>query len=1073
MFEIFSLGDTQTFAEVLNGVAMMFSNSPILKGHGPLQLGFGAFLGAMVLFTVMLYRAVFENRFEWKTLLLPLVFYIILTVPKTSVVISDIYNVEAPKRVDNVPIGLAIPASVISGISSVLTQYIEKAFYILPADNITRPSTQLTQDGFLTPLQVMNAIRYDNLNTDHPLLQQAFNILYATCIVGNDLWSPDEYGRSKDAAGYFQSVLNSTERVVSFTVSQGGEGSVQTMNCSDAGSYVNEAMSVHLSGKTTDPTGLLGSNFKKTSFSEKMSRAMAVNNSYGKLKGPTGTIKYTDTHVASLVSSITGMTVSDSRAFMMNVLFDPMVRTATKCTSDFSLDQISKCTTWISTLEQWKDRSAASGTSFLKKMKNGQNMMVLVGFMLFPFMVFMIMLQGMSSKKMVAGYIAFMVSNYLWLPMAAIINFYGQYTFQDAIYMIKIANPDGFFTINQAPHLYDVVTTKLSVANNAMGMVPVFCSMLFGGMMWAVNSFSKAINPADNGYDAKVNSKTIMNSAPLNSHSSITNKDGFGATTILGVGSSDVNVSTMVSAARSKSSEIDDQIALKLSRLDQLSARSTDSIVNSLSNSGGHRHSDETGREQLASYSDSASKSDQKLLDGKVHSEQNVHNSDTLAVKAEKSSNTRLEGDLELAANAKTKLGSKDEDQKKDKNKTQAAVGISTSIDNTVLNVGGVKVNRSVVNDLTENPTFNSTVKDTNGLRGGTFNNKEQVTTENILSKIRNSKDANFKATALNEIIQSNQSNAYTAAEKREAAQLTSEVRGLSAQKSESIQWVMANGISDSDLVGRTNVLAPNSKLVNQALDKTDALGRETVTNWDQLKADAEKILRQGGNSVPEALERASIFVAARHSGNADVMLSGLDAISPNSAVVDTFRERGTISNLLSADEKIKEEKSHLSTIPREINNVEALKQAQRKHGGSIDEAESLLNQVEKAVAKSTDLTGQAFDSVAHVDVFQTSINKDEKLAIINKEYKTLSAELSSQAPAVIDEKGKLITPKMESFRDYSTEYDRQLAVAQKDGNNEEIIRLIDERQQLKLMNNDAVNKAVSAFGETVGVDKK
>jgi hypothetical protein len=35
----------------------------------------------------------------------------------------------------------------------------------------------------------------------------------------------------------------------------------------------------------------------------------------------------------------------------------------------------------------------------------------------------MIMLQGMASKKMVAGYVAFMVSNYLWLPMAAIINF--------------------------------------------------------------------------------------------------------------------------------------------------------------------------------------------------------------------------------------------------------------------------------------------------------------------------------------------------------------------------------------------------------------------------------------------------------------------------------------------------------------------------------------------------------------------------------------------------------------------------------------------------------------------------
>lgn len=314
MFEIFSLGDTQTFAEVLNGVAMMFSNSPILKGNGPLQIGFGAFLGAMVLLCVMIYKAVFENRFELKTLLVPLVFYIILTVPKTTVVISDVYNIESPKVVDNVPIGLAIPASVISGITTVMTRYIEKAFYVLPMDNVVRSPTQLTQDGFLTPLQVLNAIRYDNLNTDHPLLQQAFNKIYAKCIVGNDQWNPEEYTRTKDAAAYFQSVLNSTERMVSFTVSQAGQGSVQTMSCSDAGSYVNEAIEVHLKGKSADPTGLLGSNFKKTSFTEKMARAMAVNNTFGKLKGPTGTIKYTDAEVAGMLSSITGMSVADSRS---------------------------------------------------------------------------------------------------------------------------------------------------------------------------------------------------------------------------------------------------------------------------------------------------------------------------------------------------------------------------------------------------------------------------------------------------------------------------------------------------------------------------------------------------------------------------------------------------------------------------------------------------------------------------------------------------------------------------------------------------------------------------------------
>lgn len=1059
MFEIFSLGDTQTFAEVLNGVAMMFSNSPILKGNGPLQIGFGAFLGAMVLLCVMIYKAVFENRFELKTLLVPLVFYIILTVPKTTVVISDVYNIESPKVVDNVPIGLAIPASVISGITTVMTQYIEKAFYVLPMDNVVRSPTQLTQDGFLTPLQVLNAIRYDNLNTDHPLLQQAFNKIYAKCIVGNDQWNPEEYTRTKDAAAYFQSVLNSTERMVSFTVSQAGQGSVQTMSCSDAGSYVNEAIEVHLKGKSADPTGLLGSNFKKTSFTEKMARAMAVNNTFGKLKGPTGTIKYTDAEVAGMLSSITGMSVADSRSFMMNVLFDPMVRTASNCTSEFSLDQISKCSAWVSTLEQWKDRSAASGSSFLKKMKDGQNVMVLVGFMLFPFMVFMIMLQGMASKKMVAGYVAFMVSNYLWLPMAAIINFYGQYQFQDAIYLLKLTNPEALFTINQAPALYDVVTTKLSVANNAMGMVPIFCSMLFGGMMWGVSSFSKAINPADGGYDAKLNSKTIMSSAPLNSHSSITNKDGFGATTIQGVGSTDLKVMSTVSAARSKAAEYDDQISQKLSRLEQLSARSSDSIGNSLGNTQGHRSSTETGQENLASYNDSTGATDKKLLDGSTHNDRNVNASDEESVKTEKSANSVIKGDLTLAAKVKTGFG--------DNDKAKAAAGISTGVDVNSVNSSAVQGKRNVINDLTERPTFDSTVSDESGIKGGEFKSNEGVTTENLISRIKNSKDANFKATAFNEIIQKDQSNSFTVAEKREAAQLASEVQSLSHQKSETLQWVISNTLTDSDISGRTNVLAPNSKVVNAALDRTDELGRNTVANWDQLKQDAEKILRLGGQSTPEALERVSIYLAARQSGNADVMLSALDAVAPTTTVVDTFRERGTLSNLGSIDARIEKDEAKLDAASATID-ADKIAKAKAKYGTTINEAEGLITDTGEKVKKSIDLTGQEFDPVRNVNVSQISIDKQQKIDVINKEYGNVSTAIASNAPAITDASGKIITPTIEAYTAHSTEYDRQLTKAQMDGNNEEVIRLINEKQQLELGNSGVVDAATQKFENKV-----
>lgn len=1059
MFEIFSLGDTQTFAEVLNGVAMMFSNSPILKGNGPLQLGFGAFLGAMILFMIMIYKAVFENRFELKTLLIPLILYMILTVPKTSVMITDVYNVENPKVVDNIPIGLAVPASVISGIATTMTRYLEKVLVVIPSDNLSGSSTQLTQDGFLTPLQVLNAIRYDNLNTDHPLLQQAFNQIYARCIVANDQWNPEQYTRSKDAAAYFQSVLNTTERQVSFTVSQAGQGNVVTMSCSDAGSYVAKAMEVHVKGENADPTGLLGSNFKKTSLSEKLARAMAVHNNAGKNKGLTGTIKYSDTEIATMIGSVAGMSVSDSRSFMMNVLFDPMVRTASRCTSEFSLDQISKCAAWVSTVEQWKDRSAASGTSFLKKMRDGQNVMVLVGFMLFPFMVFMIMLQGMASKKIVGGYVAFMLSNYLWLPIAAIINFYGQYQFHEAIYQLKLTNPEGLFTINQAPQMYDVLTTKLAVANNAMGMVPIFCSMLFGGMMWGMSSFSKAINPSDGGYDAQLNSKTIMSSAPLNSHSNMTSKDGFGATTLQGVGSTDVKSMNTISAARSRASEYDDQINQKLSRLEQLSSRTSDSLGNTVSNAQGHRSSTETGKEQVATYNDTNGDTNKRLLDGSTTSEKDVNSSDSQTVKSEKSGNTEIKGDGTLAGKAKRGFG-KDHEAK-------LAAGISASIDSNSVNSSAVKGDRAVINSLTEKPTFDNTVGKESGIRGGEFKSNEGVTTENVIQKIKSSKDANFKAAAFNEIIQQDKSNNYTAAEKREAAQLASEVRGLSSQKSETLQWVLSNTITDSDISGRTNVLAPNSKVVNAALDQTDEIGRANVQNWDQLKQDAEKILRLGGQHVPESIDRISIYLAARHSGNSDVMLSALDAVAPTTTVVDTFRERGTLSNLGSIDSRIQKQEAHIENV-NAIIDVAAISRAKEKYGTSINEADDLIKDTGKLVEKSNDLTGKEFDPVKTVNVYQISIDKQQKINIINKEYGDVSTEIASNAPVIRDASGKLITPTITPYTANSTEYDRQLTTAQMNGNNEEVIRLINEKQLLEMGQSGAVDEASKNFDKKI-----
>ncbi len=399
--------------------------------------------------------------------------------------------------------------------------------------------------------------------------------------------------------------------------------------------------------------------------------------------------------------------------------------------------------------------------------------------------------------------------------------------------------------------------------------------------------------------------------------------------------------------------------------------------------------------------------------------------------------------------------------------KSKLAAGISAGVDSNVINSSAVKGDRAVINSLTEKPTFDNTVSNESGIRGGEFKTSEGVTTENIIQKIKSSKDADFKATALNEIIQQDNSNTFTAAEKREAAQLASEVRSLSNQKSESLQWVLSNTITDSDISGRTNVLAPNSKVVNAALDQTDELGRANVKNWDELKQDAEKILRLGGQSTPEALDRVSIYLAARQSGNSEVMLSALDAVAPTTTVVDTFRERGTLSNLGSIDSKIEKQEAHLDKVSASID-ADTIAKAKEKYGTSINEADDLIKDTGKLVKKSNDLTGQEFDPVKQVDVNQISIDKQQKLNVINKEYGDVSAEIASNAPVIRDASGKLITPNITPYTENSTEYDRQLTTAQMEGNNEEIIRLINDKQLLEMGQNGTVDEAIKGFDKNI-----
>lgn len=988
MFDIYTLGDTQTTADVLNSVAMMFSSSPILKSNGSLGLGIGAFFGAILLFMIMIIKAVFEQKLDTKILIVPLILYIILTVPKTSVVVLDVYNVETPKKVDNIPIGLAMPISVMSGISAVLAKAVEKAIDVIP-NNLNSPPTRLTQDGFLTPLQVLNSIRYDNMNINHPLLQGAFNKVYETCLVDNSNWNGNSYFSSKDPLNYFLNSVKNDDTLVSIVVSQGGEAVDKTLTCSDAASYIKLAIDTHISGTGSDLTGLLGANFKKNSLTNQVAKSMAVNNGLGKLRNNSGYIRYSDEDIAQVLDGLIGTSSQQSRAFITSILFDPMVKTASNCLSEMSVGEMAKCTSWISTYEQWKDRSAASGTNFLKKMKDSQNLFTFIGFGLFPFMVFMIMLRGLSSIKMVGGYVAFLLSNYMWMPIAVIINYYGQYSFQDAVYQLSIINPDAFLTLSQAPQLYDALSTKLAIASNAMGMTPILTSMLFGGMMWGMSAFSKAINPTDGGYDASVNSKAITNSTPFKTSSSLILKDGFGATTLSGTGSLDVNAMQSVSFAKTKSKEIDDEISLKMSRLEEIAAKESTQYNTGVVNSTGHRSNSQDGDQVEAQNSRTESTANHTNQDG-------TSTTSSTAIKTNK-----LEVQSVQADNAMTRFGvaagGKIGKVFGDNGGSNAGVGVGINGSAIKAATGNLKVTGTYIDPTkTSEPTGKETTTKTTGIESVNYTESEKVSGSRLTGKIDNTQSNDFKAIKLNEAIQRSNSKSLTVADKQEASDLTREIQGLSYQKMAAVQQAMTNTVTDRDIGGLVNPLTPNSQQVMRSLEATDQLAREKIPNWDDLKQDAMKKLSYGGNIDEQVMQYQAIWLAARQSGNSDVMLSAIDALSPTGSFNDRFRENKTFEQIANAENKGREIENHITPHTKHIpKSIERLDKGISAANFDLNKLPNDIKNPEES--SSNGLIKQHIAPVIGFQVTIKDINKEQAHEKIAKKYDQDSSGIEPQ----------------------------------------------------------------------------
>lgn len=1059
-FEIYTLGDTQMYWDVLNGIAMIFSGSDLVSGTNGMNLSFGAFVGAMILLCVMIYKSVFERQFDIRSLLLPLTIYMVLTVPKATVVVNDIYNVEPVKMIDNVPLGLALPASAFSGFSFLLTQLLEQSLTVIPLTNGVGYLPKMTEEGFLTPLQVLNQVRYDDMNRAYPAFQQTITSLYNECVINNPSFSAQQYQQSTNSFDYILRTAQNSSGMVVINKNFAGETQQVAVGCSEASDSIRTTYMAYIDG-SADVFNMLNMSIQKNSFQDRLNKRLTTVNTYGKIKTVNGYNHYTPNQITDMVGNTIGITGDRARNFISSVTFDPLVKTAASCVEKFDSFNLSMCTGWISANEQWKQSAAMSGTSFIKNLKNGQNLLVLVGFLLFPIMVFMIMLKGMGSAKLIGGYICFMMSNFLWLPFATIINFYAQMQFQEAAYLLMSQDPDASLTLSQAPQLYDALSQKIAVASNALGMVPVLTTMLFGGMMWGMSAVANSMNPAEAGYNTKLNSKTIKDSAPLSSSSSVLNRDGYGGTTIQGVGNVSMKLENARSAAETQTRTITARQEQILSRMEAIADKGSNSISQGGSTASGHKHSDSSGELTVHSKGGGESKGF-TVSDTKDTGKNTVEDEKTQNVQLSRTSKTEYSGAIDGSVSGNLALGGSMKGLIKDsKVGAEASVGAKVEARTSATNV--LNVGESRVGENTPNETEKRSSSSQDNLRIGnstaTTNNGKEAT-----YSVSASSDYDYAASRLNEKIQNSRTGAISASEQKEAKSLLEEMQTLSKHKQQIYSSVLSNSVSDRDLAGMMNDLSPRSQQVKDGLDNLDRLGRDQVERWDELKNMGERNARLGGHHDQQMIERLGVFFAATHSNNSDVTVAAINAVSSvglssrfheNSSMYS--RLEGNYERITNANEQI----ANNGLTGREVNALDKAMNTDLSPERKAAIASAALGATAAAVGLSEKELKQAENNVV---VDYKDVHYDAEKKRIYGEFKTAqNIAINSTLPKIVDENGIPKKPEIQAPIDdkilKTTQIDDDLKDASKRGDRNAVVDILTKENEV-LTGVDARNQA-------------
>ncbi|WP_068637766.1 conjugal transfer protein TraG N-terminal domain-containing protein [Thauera butanivorans] len=466
-YEIFSYGNVDALAGLFNALAAAMNS--------------GTFMSAIALVVVVGFFAAFlafalapERMAGPKWLVSVVLIYLVLFVPKATVHVVDKTGYGPPGLIDNVPLGLAAQAGVVSSIGSTLTDLFETALTVLPGPAGLPAEMTFTNNGLMFGARMVERSRkmvFDDPRTRADVANYFRNCTFYDISQGfipasvfsssTDIWSL----AADTNPARFTGVTNLATNIV------------EPLNCPSA--YA--ALNLRIGSAVNSMLRRLGL---------EMNPALQLTGGAG-LPDAAALIRVTDQLPVAYARAMIGSAADSAASLVLQNAMINAVGDASKLASQAQNDPTAMLMhlARAQAATQLNSQSIASASMMseaLPLIRNGIEAML---YGLFPFVLLLaLVFGGVQAVQMLKSYALALAWIALWPPIYAIVNYLGTLAWikkAAAAAYLPASGATGM-TLATANPIVDATISSMSTMGNMVLAVP----MIAGAVVFGLNKIT-------------------------------------------------------------------------------------------------------------------------------------------------------------------------------------------------------------------------------------------------------------------------------------------------------------------------------------------------------------------------------------------------------------------------------------------------------------------------------------------------------------------------------------------------------------------------------------------------------